>query len=349
MPWNLPSPTEGPTRVLPDPDLEWVRNLKPARADDIYNAAGREERGYCFPAAAASSAPAGDGLSLRCFPPAAASSAPGGDGVPRQSQVAEHVSVRAPGNVANLPDVSAEEGRNLMEAVVAEDFPPLLGEDCPPPPSPGQKRMPRMPKKSRKVKFMTHECNDEQCACVARNELEGSFVAEVTASGGELCHLSREPPEQGPITELNAVGQWRQVEENLVRVRAAMDSGALDAVAPPTMAPGVMIQDSAGSKMGQHYGSASGHRIPNLGEQHITGVVPGGAERAMTFQVAEVTRPLLSVGRICDRGNVVTFGSSGGVITDLVTGEETPFVRDGDGMYQLEFWMSAPGFQRPGR
>ena len=190
---------------------------------------------------------------------------------------------------------------------------------------------------------MSTQCQDAQCAC------EVGHVKDGAASDAELCHLSREPREPSPITELNAVGQWRQVDENMVRVRAAMDSGALDAVAPPSMAPGVAIQDSAGSRMGQHYGSASSHRIPNLGEQRITGVVPGGAERAMTFQVAEVTRPLLSVGRICDRGNVVTFGSSGGVITDLVTGEETPFVRDGEGMYQLEFWMPAPGFQRPGR
>ena len=111
--------------------------------------------------------------------------------------------------------------------------------------------------------------------------------------------------------------------------------------------------------MGQHYGSASGHKIPNLGEQHIKGVMGNGSERAMKFQVAEVTRPLLSVGRICDTGNEVTFGRNGGVSVDLVTGEETPFIRDTDGMYQLEFWMDAgagravesspPGFARPGR
>ena len=199
------------------------------------------------------------------------------------------------------------------------------------------------PRPRRKVRFLKTQCQDAWCGC------EGGHGRDAAASDIELCHLSREPREPSPITELNAVGQWRQVDENMVRVRAAMDSGALDAVAPPSMAPGVAIQDSAGSRMGQHYGSASGHRIPNLGEQRITGVVPSGAERAMTFQVAEVTRPLLSVGRICDRGNVVTFGSSGGVITDMMTGEETPFVRDGEGMYQLEFWMPAPGFQRPGR
>ena len=79
----------------------------------------------------------------------------------------------------------------------------------------------------------------------------------------------------------------------------------------------------------------------------------------MTWQVAEVTRPLLSVGKICDTGHQVTFGRSGGVITDLVTGEEYPFLRDASGMYQLEFWIVAKdgpnayapsqGFPGPGR
>ena len=75
--------------------------------------------------------------------------------------------------------------------------------------------------------------------------------------------------------------------------------------------------------------------------------------------MAEVARPLLSVGKICDRGNQVVFGRSGGVVVDLVTGEETPFVRDKNGLYQLEFWMAAgpqqnspsvtSGFRRPGQ
>ena len=79
----------------------------------------------------------------------------------------------------------------------------------------------------------------------------------------------------------------------------------------------------------------------------------------MNFQVADVTRPLLSVGRICDTGEYgkqVVFGRSGGVIIDLETGEATPFGRDEIGMYQLEFWMrtnqnsclASPGFPGQG-
>ena len=86
--------------------------------------------------------------------------------------------------------------------------------------------------------------------------------------------LSREPQVESKVTELNAVSQWRREEADMVCVRAAMDSGALDPVAPPSMAPGVLIQESPGSNVGQLYGGATGHKIPNMGEQQIVGPYP---------------------------------------------------------------------------
>ena len=79
----------------------------------------------------------------------------------------------------------------------------------------------------------------------------------------------------------------------------------------------------------------------------------------MNFQVADVTRPQLSVGPICDTGEYgkdVTLSRSGGVIFDLETGESAPFGRDEIGMYRLEFWMrtnqnsclASPGFPGQG-
>ena len=58
----------------------------------------------------------------------------------------------------------------------------------------------------------------------------------------------------------------------------------------------------------------------------------------MTVQVAEVKRPLTSVGRICDRGNRVIFGRGGGVVQNLRTGNITKFRRDG-GIYVLDMWV----------
>ena len=59
----------------------------------------------------------------------------------------------------------------------------------------------------------------------------------------------------------------------------------------------------------------------------------------MGFQIADITRPLLSVGKICDQNNQIIFGKGGGVIVDLDTGNTRNFIRDSDGMYQLDFWV----------
>ena len=40
----------------------------------------------------------------------------------------------------------------------------------------------------------------------------------------------------------------------------------------------------------------------------------------MTYQVADVTKPLNSVSKMCDARNVVTFTAEGGTIKNLWTG-----------------------------
>ena len=73
------------------------------------------------------------------------------------------------------------------------------------------------------------------------------------------------------------------------------------------------------------------------------------------FQIAEVSRPLLSVGTICDKGNIVIFTDQGGVIYNL--GTERTVKRNG-GLYEMGFWLPtemvngpelATGFTRQGR
>ena len=59
------------------------------------------------------------------------------------------------------------------------------------------------------------------------------------------------------------------------------------------------------------------------------------------FQVAEVSRPLIGVGRVCEMGNRVIFGSSGGIIKNLSTGAETRFERK-DGVYVFTLWIPPP-------
>ena len=73
----------------------------------------------------------------------------------------------------------------------------------------------------------------------------------------------------------------------------------------------------------------------------------------VTFQIADVSRPLTSVGEVCDKGNLVVFGPKGGFIMSLHGESKTRFERSG-GVYELELWLDeagdmASGFTRPGR
>ena len=136
---------------------------------------------------------------------------------------------------------------------------------------------------------------------------------------------------------------WRSQPEdwqgaNWVRVESVVDSGASAPVAPPTMLPGVPIAPSEGSKRGQQYTSASKHRLKNLGQQQISACTEDGDPTSVLFQIADVSKPLVSVSSICERGNRVIFGRSGGVVKNLKNGREIPFYRK-NGIYVLSLWL----------
>ena len=63
-----------------------------------------------------------------------------------------------------------------------------------------------------------------------------------------------------------------------------------------------------------------------------------GSDAKVLFQVADVSRPLMSVSGIRERGDRVIFGRCGGVIQNLNTGWETPFKKV-NGVYVLSLWL----------
>ena len=60
-----------------------------------------------------------------------------------------------------------------------------------------------------------------------------------------------------------------------------------------------------------------------------------------TFQVADVSRPLVSVARLAEAGKACIFGVSGGVIRDLRIGHDTKFERE-DGVYVFSIKIPPP-------
>ena len=91
-----------------------------------------------------------------------------------------------------------------------------------------------------------------------------------------------------------------------------------------------------------------GGEIPNLGQSQLNlsdDVV--GRDIQSVFQIAAVTRPLMSVGRICDEGHRVTFDNVMAVVSDKDGGEICRFHRNNGGLYFDKLKLRSPaGFGR---
>ena len=147
-----------------------------------------------------------------------------------------------------------------------------------------------------------------------------------------------EPPELMPLQ----VGRPFKPEfAGYTKVQVAIDSGAAASVMPEALLDGHRILPSDGSRKGIQYLAADGGRIPNLGEVHLGFITKEQHRCRITFQVANVKRPLLAVGTLTKAGNDVHFTTDGGTIVNRRTKRVISFHKV-DGIYVLELLMG-PG------
>ena len=111
------------------------------------------------------------------------------------------------------------------------------------------------------------------------------------------------------------------------------------------MAATVPVRESKGSRAGQKFNTADGTRLPNQGEKAVRAYTKDMKPVTMHFQIADVTKPLCSVGKVADRGNLVCFSEKDGVIYNRTTGHMTPFTRE-QGVYILRTWVKNPKHER---
>ncbi len=122
-------------------------------------------------------------------------------------------------------------------------------------------------------------------------------------------------------------------------IRVALDSGAGDHVASPDDVEGLVVEESPGSKADKHFIAANGQRIRNCGQVQATMMDKQlGTSFGSTFQVAEVSRPLYSVSKMCDAGATVEIDAKQALVKKggRVLAR---FVRQG-GLYLAEFTMT---------
>ena len=84
--------------------------------------------------------------------------------------------------------------------------------------------------------------------------------------------------------------------------------------------------------------------MPNQGNKVLSVVTEDWNRYLMTYQVADVVKPLTSVSNICDAANglnTVTFASQGGWIYHAEDDRYTTFKRE-NGVYVLRTWIKKP-------
>ena len=150
------------------------------------------------------------------------------------------------------------------------------------------------------------------------------------------------------FTDINLTEADREFYEQLFEV--ALDSGAGEHVADDEDAPNYPVEPSAGSKAGQHFIAANNQRIPNRGQMTLSlrgegGNGKRGRDIRTTFQVAKVSRPLWSVGRICDEGFDVKFTKDEALVLTPAGKVVCRFKRSG-GLYVAKMSLKHPVFKQ---
>jgi hypothetical protein len=134
-----------------------------------------------------------------------------------------------------------------------------------------------------------------------------------------------------PEAELNVSDEIPEYMD----VDVAVDSGAGDNVLAAVDVPGHKVQESPGSIRGQQFKGAGGHVMANEGQMVLAMLAPTEGDNHnevdVTWQVADVCRPLLSVSKICDKANhTVTFDAKRAVVRDTKGRIVCTFMRKGN-------------------
>ena len=183
----------------------------------------------------------------------------------------------------------------------------------------------------------------------------GRSVPAHTVKPEDVMQLSRAPDEVNRVNSargLHFLGNLLPTESGIHQVQAVpgffwkpstsiVDSGAINNVAPSSVSAKALVE-SNGSLNGMTYHTADGTRIPNLGQKTLETVSKDGSTQlSQTFQVADMSGPLVSVGELADAGNLVVFGRKGGFIVNPDTERRLNFQRE-HGVYKLKTWSQEP-------
>ena len=115
----------------------------------------------------------------------------------------------------------------------------------------------------------------------------------------------------------NVLGVDRWVDSE---IEITLDSGCCEHVMDLGDAPGygAFLTQSDGSRRKQNFSEGNGQKVPSEGQlvSNLESDGDGNRKFKSTFQVAEVTRPLMSVSRVCDQGLTCNFTDTHALVVD---------------------------------
>lgn len=111
--------------------------------------------------------------------------------------------------------------------------------------------------------------------------------------------------------------------------------------APEKQEKEVPIEKTKESEAGIGYRGANGSHIKNYGESEIIGRMKDGQGVSMKMVVADVTKVLASVARMCERGNRVVFDDKGSYVECKRDGHRTRMEKR-NGVYVMDMWIRKP-------
>ena len=134
---------------------------------------------------------------------------------------------------------------------------------------------------------------------------------------------------------------WRDLE-----FEVALDSGSVVHVCSRDDCPGYELAESPGSRRRREFLMGDGGTIPNQGQSKLN-LTDDGRDIEYVIQIAAVTRPLMSVGKICDEGHNITFSAVMAVVRSSDGEELCWFHRKDGGLYVAKLKLRSPaGFGR---
>ena len=165
-------------------------------------------------------------------------------------------------------------------------------------------------------------------------------MLRMEAIGQKLLNvMTPKKAEETPAAGLMPLAQQSTTDRNgWTKIRSVVDTGAFHLVLRTSDVANYPIRPSQMSQAGEVYTTASGHEVANEGQVQMPTVSSEGIVKEQGWQIAEVTKNLLSVMEEADRNQYAIFGKTGGILLDTDTGEMRHFAREPEG-YVLEQWV----------